>query len=206
MPVSYLRINLRFASILILAFVVLGCSARPAAQFASNALPGQPILSFPSSEDLLVTTAIGSSPDMQQAGVGGRTLTITKMDIAKRIAMLTIDSSGNMGLRGSYHSLSSRTAKTAIAPYRGDAVAVLDRATIVTFRYRDEPQGTSPHIGIIAEEAPYPITDRDHRSFDLNASIAITMAAERELAARERGLRHEVASLRRELARLRAPR
>lgn len=182
------------ATYVLIVTMFAACSSQPT-HLSSNVAPGQPILSFPNREDRSGTTVISSSEGTQQAGVDGAALTVSTVDISKSTAQLTLDTHGNMGLAGTYHSLSSRQAKTAVHRFRGDAVDLLDRTTIVTFRYRGEPLDSEPHLGIIAEDAPVPLTDRRHRSFDLNNSISLTIAAEKQLSSEVRSLQAQVARL-----------
>ena len=178
------------------AAVLVNCGGGQPSRISSIALPGNPVMSFPNSLDRVNTTLILSKPSGQVAGVDGRTFTITSVAFDKPQDQLTIDANGNMGLHGSYHSLSSRTEKKDIRPFVSDAIGLLDRTRIVTFRYRNEAETVMPHVGLVAEDAPEPLTDSKHRSLDLNNALSVTMAATHQLDARIRQLEWQVASLR----------
>jgi hypothetical protein len=178
-----------------IAIISSGCGNGTATQVSSIAITGQPVISFPNRNDRLGTTILSSNAAAQQAGVDGQTLTITTQDLNRGTQQLTIDINGNMGLHGSYHSLSSRHMKKDIRNFAGDPIRVLEQTKIVTFRYRNEPETSPPHVGIIAEDAPVPVTDPNHRSFDLNNSLAITMAATRQLSERVAVLEARIAAL-----------
>jgi hypothetical protein len=172
-----------------------GCGNGIASQVSSIALTGHPVISFPNRDDHVGTTIISSDVSAQQAGVDGQTLTISTRDLDQGTYQLTIDINGNMGLHGSYHSLSSRRMKKDIRDLANDPVRLLEETKIVTFRYRNEPESAPAHVGIIAEDAPVPVTDPNHRSFDLNNSLAITMAATRQLSERVEVLEARLAAL-----------
>jgi hypothetical protein len=147
------------------------------------------------------TTIILSNPAASVAGVDGRVLTVQTVTFSAPQEEMTMDIDGNMGLRGSYHTLSIRSAKKDIRPFSPDALGIVDRTNIVTFRYRGEPSTHPEHIGIIADDAPIQLTEGHRHSFDLNNSIAISLAATRELHKEVTSMEREVAALRVELRR-----
>jgi len=167
------------------------------------ALPGRPAFTFANTLDRVGTTAFSSNPTTEVAGINGQVLTITAFSYDRPQDKLAIDLAGDVGIHGSYHSLSSRAFKKDVATYGGDAVEVLDRTRIVTFRYDDEPDTVAPHVGLLAEEAPPVLTDPARRSLDLNNALAITMAASQQLSARLNQLQRRVSELERKQCALR---
>jgi hypothetical protein len=184
--------------------ILVGCGGGNLSSISSLALPGNPVISFPNGPDRVNTTIILSNPAGSVAGVDGRVLTVQTVTFSAAQDELTVDIDGNMGLRGSYHTLSVRSAKKDIKPFRTDALGIVDRTNIVSFRYRAESGAHPEHIGIIADDAPIQLTDGHRHSFDLNNSIAVSLAATRELHEEVTSLEREVAALRIEVLRKRS--
>ncbi len=189
----------RYLVPIVMAAFLASCSKQAPIQVSSTIDTGHPIISFPNRDDHVGTTIILSNPNAQQAGIDGRAFTLSTVDMSEVSDELVIDMDGNMGIRGTYHSLSSRSAKADIRGFNMNATGLLAHTRIVTFRYRGEPVTSYPHVGIIAEDSSYPITDQHHRSFDLNSSIAVTMKAEQELDHRVLMLEAEINQLRAEI-------
>jgi hypothetical protein len=176
------------------AFVASGCAAPRT--ISSSSAPGTPIVSFPNTIDHLWNTVIESKPFVEQAGVSGRALTVDLYHANTATAdLLTLDANGNVGIKGSLSSVSTRSQKVNILPYQGDPIALLDHVKIVSYRYRGEPLTHDRHIGFIAEDTPSELSGREHHSMNLNNSVAVTIAAERKLASRLSALQAEVRDL-----------
>lgn len=182
-------------------FICSGCVRLDPSGIASATLPGSPIISFPNGADRTDTTILLSKPTATVAGIDGRVFTISSVLFDKPQDELTVDAFGNMGLHGTYHSLSLRASKKQIEVLRASPLGIVDRTQVVTFRYVGELDTTAAHIGIIADDAPAELTGGDHKSFDINASLAVSLAATRELHAEVIDLRRELNELRRTLAR-----
>ncbi len=187
------------------AFVLLaGCASGGVRTVAAADLPGNAIISYPNSLDKAFTTVLLSNPDAIQAGIDGRVLTVSVFNRQALYANeLTLDINGNLGIRGIVASRSSRAEKKDIQVYRDDALDLLSRVRIVSYRYRNEGESVSPHIGFIAEDAPAQFTGPEHTSFNLNNSLSINMAATQELGAKVATLEREVTLLRAEIKSLR---
>jgi uncharacterized small protein (DUF1192 family) len=64
------------------------------------------------------------------------------------------------------------------------------------FHYRDEDPTVAAHVGVIAEDTPYPLADAKHHSIDLVSSLAVALKGEQELNVRILALEAEVQELR----------
>jgi len=195
----------RDCSIAALAFAgLVSCSS--ISSLSSDAPPGTGIITFPNNLERTGTTLISSSPSTEIAGVNGRALAITELIGSNPVDMVALDINGNLGIRGSLSSVSSRSMKKDIARYSGSALAVLDTATVVTYRYRGEPESAAKHIGFIAEDAPKQMSGLQRNSINLNNSVALNIAATKELLGEVRDLRAVVGCLERNVAALQARR
>ncbi len=198
--IRFLRYAVIAAVVVYYTVCITGCAQPDPSRVSSVALPGNPVLSFPNNADRTGSTLLLSSPASAVAGIDGRILTISAVTLNKPQDELTVDTYGNMGLHGSYHSLSSRSAKKQVEPLRVDALALIDHTKVVTFRLRTEPNSMGRHIGIIADDAPEELTGDHHRSFDLNNSLAVNLAATSELHSEVRRLEQQVEELERRLS------
>jgi hypothetical protein len=189
------------ASTALLLCVLTACA--PQRAVSSAAPPGTPILSYPNTEDRTWTTVLQSNPLATQAGVNGRILTISTFRHNKKYAdQLAIDVNGNVGIRGSLSSLSSRTQKYDIFPYKENALNLLRNVNLVTYRYRGETNADTKHVGFIAEETPSTLSGIRRTSINLDNSIAVTMAATKQLDGENRRMQARIDALEREVANL----
>jgi hypothetical protein len=176
-------------------FTLASCAAPPHT-IASPEPPGTTIVSFANTTDKNWTTTLSSQPSRNQAGVDGRVFAI---DIYNgggyQATELAEDLDGNLGIRGTLFSRSSRAEKFDIVPYRSDAVALIDRVAMVSYHYRNESSHAPKHVGFIAEDAPAEFVGPTRKSFNINNSLAVTMAATQELDHRIEHLEREVAEL-----------
>lgn len=179
--------------------LVLSLAACGQGSVHSSAPPGTPIVSFLTSPDETLNTVLYSNPDAIQAGIDGRVLTVREYQLQKPLAdELTVDLDGNLGLRGAIYIRSSRKEKTNIEPYDADALDVLSRVSIVSYRYRNEHQSQA-HIGMIAEDVPSELAGPRRQSVNVLNTLAIDVAATKELNNEVTELRREVASLHRQI-------
>jgi uncharacterized small protein (DUF1192 family) len=191
---------------LILGLVIVcaegGCAQRAV---SSAAPPPAPIVSYPNTPDRVGTTVFSADPYTAVAGVNGRLLTITAFEHQQPVSnALTLDANGNLGIRGSLSSVSLRSAKYDIEPYRGDALSLLRGVHLVTYRYRGETDQDLRHIGFIAEDAPTALSGVRHDEMNLNNSIAVEMAATKEMDQRIARMQAQIDALEQEVATLRA--
>lgn len=162
----------------------------------SAVAPGNSVVSFPNSADENWSTVLMSKPDTTQAGIDGRVLTVRVFNRTHPWAdELTLDIDGNLGIRGTLYSRSSRMAKKDIMPYRDDALELLTQVPFVTYRYKNEPESAPAHIGFIAQEVPAVFSGPRHDSFNINNSIAVNMAATKELESQLNELRRQIVEL-----------
>lgn len=182
------------------------CSGSGGKQYVSSTiLPGNPIIAFPENFDKSNTTTIGSIPMAEQAGVSGTVLTISSRVGRRPIDQLTLDSNGNLGLRGSIAArgniatVSTIKAKKDIHAYEHSALNILRHVRIVTYRYKGEPESVAPHIGFIAEDTPADLAGPAHNEFIVNNSVAVAMAADQQLDGEVRALQAQIAELKSEL-------
>lgn len=119
---------------------------------------------------------------------------------------LALDFDGNLGIRGVYRSVSTRKAKWAIEPYRGNALDLLNEVPLSTFHYRGESASEPLHIGFLAENTPTELSGIHHDSFNLNNSIGVTIAATKQMDRRVDVLTLRVAQLERLVRALRSER
>jgi hypothetical protein len=176
-----------------------GCASVPQS-LASAEAPGTAIISYPNTVDRNWTTTISSKPGYTQAGVDGRVLTVTALNGRDQYANeFTLDLDGNLGIRGTLFSRSSRYEKRDIRPYEGDAIGTLERVRMMTYHYRNEAANRPLHIGFIAEDAPDELVGPQHDSFNINNSVALNLAATQELYSEVKALRLEVDQLHKEL-------
>jgi hypothetical protein len=184
-----------------LALSVVGltaCGSAAARSVSTTSVPGNPIVEFPNSADQAWSTVISSQPFFTQAGIDGRTLTVSVYHGADHLMDdLTMDFDGDVGIRGVYRSVSTRKDKWDIRPYKDDALQLLRKLPISTFRYHGESGTGPPHVGFIAEDAPAILGGPRHDSFNLNNSIGISLAANKELNARVESLSARVVELER---------
>jgi len=188
-------LKLGFGAAILLATCACGGTAH-----GSDATIGTPIVFYPNNIDKSSKTVIMSSAESFLSGVDGRVLTVAVANGNTVVANdLTLDINGNMGVRGTVASRSSRSEKVGIAPFRGDALSLIQKLDMVTYHYRNEAPLTPRHIGFIAEDAPAEFSAGNHASVNLNESIGIELAATRQLSSEVKTLRAEVAALREEL-------
>lgn len=188
--------------ILPLAFAFTGCAEQPNV-LASTEGPGTAVISYPNTYEKTWTTTLMSDPNVRVAGIDGRVLTIAVFNREKRTNELAVDLNGDLGVSGAILSRSSRRDKKDIQPYRQDALGLLRRVQIVAYRYKNEANSTPLHIGFIAEDAPHEFTGPHRQSFNLNNSLAITMAANKELSFEIDSMQREIDQMQREINALR---
>jgi len=136
-----------------------------------------------------------------QAGVNGRVLMISTLHHNKTYAdQLAVDINGNVGIRGSLSSLSSRAQKYDIFPYKENALDLLRNVNLVTYRYRGETNNDTMHVGFIAEDTPSALSGIRHDSINLDNSIAVTMSATKQLDDEVRRMQTHIDALEREIA------
>lgn len=184
----------------IAALILMGGCSHPQS-IHSQAMPGTQVLTFPNSPDRSWYTYIESNAAAQQGGVGARTIDIGVSNGSQAIDQLAIDFNGNVGIRGTLSSPSTKRAKKDIAPLKVDPLALLRGVRFVTYRYKWEPERGEVHYGFIAEDTPAQFSGSEHNSFEVNNSLAINMAATKELDQRIRDLEREVNTLKATLAR-----
>jgi hypothetical protein len=98
---------------------------------------------------------------------------------------------------------SSRQLKKDIAVLEGSELAemadVLRETELVTYRFKTEGDAQPLHVGVIAEDAPFPIATRDGLSVSLGDFIGVVAAATKSLDFELTRLRAENAQLRERL-------
>ncbi len=161
---------------------------------------------FPNTVDRTSTTAFLANARAIQAGVAGTVLDIATFDGTRVVADdLTIDGSGNVGVRGSIRaqgsisSVSSRSAKKDIRPFTEDPLALIRHTSVVTYLYKDEPPSAPLHIGFIAEDTPTELSGQGHDRYDVTNTVAVTLAAVQSLQRKTDRLDREIARLEKEL-------
>lgn len=200
-PLSAHRIR-ALASAALLLSNLTACATQH--NISSASPPGTPIISYPISEDHTWSAVLQSSPLAMQAGVNGRVLMISTLHHNKTYAdQLAVDLNGNVGIRGSLSSLSSRAQKYDIFPYKANALDLLRNLDLVTYRYRGETSNDTMHIGFIAEDAPSELSGTRHNAFNLDNSIAVTMSATKQLDDDVRRMQSHIDALEREVVILR---
>lgn len=185
--------------------LLAGCSHGGVQSLSSTTTPGQPIVSYPDTEDRTVTTTFLSNPNAQVSGIAGQALTITLWRGTQPSDLFTLDANGNVGLagslaiRGNLTTVSTRTQKKDIEPFTDDPVALLRPVRIVTYRYKNEDESVAPHIGFIAEDTPSELSGPQHNQFSINNSLAVSIAAEQKLDEKVERLESEVQQLQSEI-------
>jgi hypothetical protein len=87
---------------------------------------------------------------------------------------------------GSFYQTSSRVFKTNIEEYNKEAIEVLNRTTIVSFAYKDDPDVI--HYGFIAEDTPVELSTIEQNRMDTNSTVGLLIKAVQELDARVKKL------------------
>jgi hypothetical protein len=83
---------------------------------------------------------------------------------------------------GSFYQTSSRTLKTNIEKYDGDAIEVFNRTTIVSFAYKNNPDVI--HYGFIAEDTPVELSTIEKNKMDTNSAVGLLIKAVQDLDTR----------------------
>jgi hypothetical protein len=87
---------------------------------------------------------------------------------------------------GSFYQTSSRVFKTNIEDYKGDAIEIFNRTTIVSFAYKDDPEVI--HYGFIAEDTPVELSTIEQNRMDTNSTVGLLIKAVQQLEARVKKL------------------
>lgn len=192
------------------ALFLAGCSHGGGAQnLSSTTTPGNPIISYPDTEDRTVSTSFLSNPNAQVSGIAGQALTITVWHGTQPSDLFALDANGNVGLagslaiRGNISTVSTRTQKKDIAPFDEDPLQLLRQVRIVTYRYKNENESAAPHIGFIAEDTPSELSGPEHNEFSINNSLAVSIAAQQTLDLKVEQLQKQVEELQAEIKALR---
>ncbi len=196
---KWLRHRSAFATFCVALTTFAGCAGGEQ-RLATAQAPGAPVISYPNTYDKYWTTAVLSQPDLMQAGIDGRVLSLEVFNRQQLFATeLSVDLAGNVGIRGTLFSRSSRKEKKDIHPYRDDALQLLDQVRMVSYRYTNESNSVHPHVGFIAEEAPVEFSGPKRTSLDINNSLAIDMAATKQLNSKVHTMQRQIAELQREI-------
>lgn len=89
---------------------------------------------------------------------------------------------------------SSRTKKHAIKDYNKNASEIINSADIKEFIYNDD-KSESVHIGIIAEDAPEVMTDKEKKTFALSDTVGVLLKAFQEQSLRISNLEERIKEL-----------
>jgi hypothetical protein len=134
----------------------------------------------------------------QQGGVNASALLVSTIDNGEDNNQLAIDLMGNVGIRGHFESLlvplppSSRDATA-------DAESLLDALPFRVYRLPTDPSGSLPRIGAVNSVASGAVSPAQPVAIDLTASVAVDVAATRQLIREVAELKAEVASLKRQV-------
>jgi hypothetical protein len=77
---------------------------------------------------------------------------------------------------------SDRKKKHKIAPFTSDALSKIKATQVYNYNFKDEPEETSTHLGIMAQEAPTDVVGYEGNTVDLYAMISLSWKAIQELS------------------------
>ena len=90
-----------------------------------------------------------------------------------------------------FYQDSLRALKKDIKRFDSSAIDIINRAEIVTFKYKNDKEEAT-HIGIIADDAPNEITGLHHNVMDTNSCVGLLLKAVQELSKEWRDLRNKI--------------
>jgi len=186
------------AMCILLAACLCACAGSRTA--SSDTGVGSPVITFPNAADQENVTRILSNPFDQQAGVSGTALMLETIENGESANQLAVDLQGNVGIRGHFVSLLVPVPRSGVDSVT-DAEDLLGALPILVYRLNSDPPGTLPRIGSTNSTQSGAASAAQPVSLDLTTSVAVDVAATKQLIREVSELKAEVAELKRDVGR-----